>query len=149
MRYYNVEKFIEITNQSRNRDNRIIMENEYSKKRKLQIQDRMPQSDKDIGFGTSHITTNELLEKEYTVDETFSNNLHSIEILNGPYKGQNILEEAFFTKNILKGIKTTLRSRFRGYYLERERDSHTIKRERERESERERECIYTRISVSI
>ena len=50
---------------------------------------------------------NQLIEKEYTVDATFDNNLHSIEILNGKYKGQNILEESFFKNNILKGIETT------------------------------------------
>jgi hypothetical protein len=50
---------------------------------------------------------NQLFEKEYTIDDNFDNNLHSIEILNGPYKGQNILEESFFKTYILKGIKTT------------------------------------------
>jgi hypothetical protein len=50
---------------------------------------------------------NQLFEKEYIIDYDFNNNLHSIEILNGPYKGQNILEESFFKRNILKGIKTT------------------------------------------
>ena len=50
---------------------------------------------------------NQLFEKEYIIDHDFDNNLHSIEILNGPYKGQNILEESFFKRNILKGIKTT------------------------------------------
>ena len=50
---------------------------------------------------------NQLFEKEYVIDYDFDNNLHSIEILNGPYTGQNILEESFFKRNILKGIKTT------------------------------------------
>lgn len=39
---------------------------EETLQRKLQIQTRMPQSDKDRGFGTGHITTYEKLKSEYT-----------------------------------------------------------------------------------
>jgi hypothetical protein len=42
--------------------------NTMSKQRKLQIQHRMPQSDKNRGFGTSHLVSDDVLENQYIKD---------------------------------------------------------------------------------
>jgi len=62
-----------------------------------------PPENPDILIEPKSYDPNKLLHKEYIVDDNYDKYLHSIEILNGEYKGQNILEQNFFLQNILHG----------------------------------------------